>query len=174
MSFKSWLFKEEQSMLQIPSKKQETLYDCGPAALYAIIKYFKIKPSSYEDLVKDCKTTNYYGTDPKNIIKVASDYGLKTKEYNDMTLKQLESVLDKEKPVIINIQAWCNDNLIHDLSCGHYVIAIGYDENNIYYKDPFFHAKNTSKMAKHEFLKRWKDKKSNGKILNHHAISFWK
>jgi len=29
-------------------------------------------------------------------------------------------------------------------------------------------------MTKEEFLKHWKDKKSDGSILNHYAIAFWK
>lgn len=177
MNFKLWFLKEEeeeQSMLQITSKKQESNYDCGAAVLYSILKFFKVKTGSYDELLKDCKTNEKSGTDPNNIIKVANDYGLKTKEYNNMSLRQLQNVLDKGNPVIINIQAWCEEKQMASLSCGHYAIAIGYDEENIYFKDPFYFSKGTRKMPKDDFSKRWKDRKSNGKILNHYAISFSK
>ena len=174
MQFKSWFFNEEKVMMAIPYKHQTENYDCGPAALFSILSFFNVGPKDYSQLIQDCKTTKRNGTDPDNIVKVAKSYGLRTKEYHNMTLKKLEELLDKEKPVIIDIQAWGNENKYKNLTSGHYAIAVGYDDKKIYFQDPLYYRKSRRSMDKEEFLKLWKDKKSDGSILNHYAIAFWK
>lgn len=161
-------------MIAIPYKHQIENYDCGPAALFSILSFFKVNPKKYQQIIKDCKTTEKDGTDPDNIIKTAKFYGLKTKQYHNMTLKKLEELLDAEKPVIIDIQAWGNKHKYKKLASGHYAVAVGYDDQKIYFQDPFYHRKSRRSMDKKEFLKLWKDKKPDGKILNHYAIAFWK
>jgi uncharacterized protein YvpB len=91
-----------------------------------------------------------------------------------MTLKKLQETLDNNKPVIIDIQAWGNENKYKNLTSGHYAIAVGYDDKKIYFQDPFYYKKSHRSMSKENFLKYWKDKKSDGSILNHYAIAMWK
>lgn len=174
MQFKDWLLQEERVMLPLPLIKQTSSYDCGPAALKTILSYFKVGPKNYNQFVKECGTTEETGTDPKNLIKVAKFYGLKTKEYYNLSINQLEKLLDENKPVIIDIQAWGEKPQIKNLSSGHYAIAIGYDDKKIHFRDPFYLAKNSRSMNKKEFLKIWKDKKTNGEILKQYGIAFWK
>ena len=53
-----------------------------------------------------------------------------------MSYDDLEGFIDKKKPVICLIQAWNGDSdydYSKDWEDGHYVIAIGYDKNNIYF-----------------------------------------
>ena len=161
-------------MIPLPFRKQTSNYDCGPAALFSILSFFNVGPKDYSQVIQDCKTTKRSGTDPDNIVKVAKSYGLKAKEYHNMTLKKLQELLDKEKPVIIDIQAWGNQNNYKNLTRGHYAIAVGYDDKKIYFQDPFYHAKNRRSMNKNDFLKRWKDKKTNGEILKQYGIAIWK
>lgn len=161
-------------MIPLPLRKQTSNYDCGPAALKSILSYFKVGPRSYNQFVKECGTTERDGTDPKNLIKVAKSYGLKTKEYHNMSIDQLEKLIDENKPVIVDIQAWGEEKQIKNLSSGHYAIAVGYDNKKIYFQDPFYQAKNRRSMDKKEFVKRWKDKKTNGEILKQYGIAIWK
>ena len=161
-------------MIAIPYKQQIKNYDCGPAALFSILSFFKVGPKNYLELIQNCKTTKRSGTTPENIIKVAKYYGLKVKEYHNMTLKKLQETLDNNKPLIIDIQAWGNENKYKNLTSGHYAIAVGYDDKKIYFQDPFYYRKSYRSMSKENFLKYWKDKKSDGSILNHYAIAMWK
>ena len=54
-----------------------------------------------------------------------------------MTVKELQEWLVKDVPVIVLIQAWKDDDdptpYPADFDDGHYVVAIGYDFDNIYF-----------------------------------------
>ena len=55
-----------------------------------------------------------------------------------MSISEIQKYIDEKKPVIVLIQAWSNypTNYHKNFKYGHYVIAIGYDENYLYFKDP--------------------------------------
>jgi len=165
---------EEKVMIAIPIKKQKSDYDCGPAVLHSILSYFKVAPETYKGLIKACKTTKRNGTSPSNIIEVAKSYGLNAKEYRKLSINKLQKMLDDKKPVIIDIQAWGKEFQYEKLNAGHYAIAVGYDLNNVYLRDPLYCKKNKLIISKIDFLKRWKDKTPNGEILKQYAIAVWK
>jgi predicted double-glycine peptidase len=43
------------------------------------------------------------------------------------------------RPVIVQIQAWGDEgtDYTNDFDDGHYVVAIGFDENYLYFEDPW-------------------------------------
>lgn len=60
--------------------------------------------------------------------------------------------------MIVLIQAWKNDDNLtpypNDFSDGHFVVAIGYDRDYIYFEDPWIHGSLTY-MRKQDLFDRW-------------------
>jgi len=158
-------------MIPLPKVEQVSDYDCGPAALRAICLYYQVGPQDHQQFIKDCRATKKDGTEPENLIRVAKQYGLKTKESRNMSVDELQGYLNQKKPVIVDIQAWGEG--YDDLESGHYVVAIGYDEKNIYFEDPSLHSHKRGSLSKRELLSRWKDKKANGEELHQYGIVMW-
>lgn len=77
-----------------------------------------------------------------------------------MTVSSLVSYLAGGRPVIVLIQAWKDEDDIPydtDFSNGHFVVAIGYDNEYIYFEDPWIHGSLTY-MLKTDLAKRWHGK----------------
>ena len=93
----------------------------------------------------------------EDIIAVAESYGLQYIS-KTMTITEIKSYINKEIPVLVVLQARTlkkNINRETDWDDGHYVIAIGYDDDNIYFEDPG-NFKRTF-LSYDEFKKRWHD-----------------
>jgi hypothetical protein len=89
--------------------------------------------------------------------------------------------MDAGRPVICSIQAYADDDKPKDYTKdgnGHYVVAIGYDENgNWYFMDPSANYKGTPANPRYaylpeaEFLKRWhEDEGMHGKQEPHRHL----
>jgi predicted double-glycine peptidase len=172
--FREWLIVEEKVRIPLPKVQQVSDYDCGPASLRAICQYFKVGPKSHKEFIKECETSKKYGTRPEDLIRIARKYGLDAKEYRNMSLKSLENFLDEGKPVMVTIQAWGDKKYYDKLESGHYAVAIGYDQEKIYFEDPSVHKRKRGALLKEEFLDRWKDRKRNGEVLKQYGIVMWK
>jgi uncharacterized protein YvpB len=115
------------------------------------------------------------GADPIHIKKAAKKYGLEVKEFRPMTFEQLERCVDQRRPVILMLQAWGYRRSYKGVwSDGHYVIAIGYDEERIYVEDPSIHG-SRGFITRKELEQRWHDVEGKD---NHHTrrlgIAIWK
>ncbi len=75
-----------------------------------------------------------------------------------MTISLLENSLDQKRPVIVLIQAWKDDDdpipYPSNFDNGHYVVAIGYDRDYIYFEDPWIHGSLTY-MSRSDLYDRW-------------------
>jgi uncharacterized protein YvpB len=75
-----------------------------------------------------------------------------------MTVSSLTGVLSTGRPVIVLIQAWKDEDDLtpyeYDFEDGHYVVAIGFDNDYIYFEDPWIHGSITY-MSKGELSDRW-------------------
>jgi predicted double-glycine peptidase len=56
-----------------------------------------------------------------------------------MLISDLENSIMRGRPVIVQIQAWGDEgtDYTNDFDDGHYVVAIGFDENYLYFEDPW-------------------------------------
>ncbi|MEK6819776.1 MAG: C39 family peptidase, partial [Nanoarchaeota archaeon] len=179
-------------MLDFPRLRQFHNYDCGALATQAVLQYYG-KDIREDKIMKLLKTKN--STKIGNISKVLGKYGLKTKT-KQFTISQVKRYLDKEHPVILVLQAWdarnkdledlkketefyrkkgvAKKDWEHDWCDGHYVVAIGYDKNKMYFEDPGLVLKEYLKFD--ELIKRWHDaggKKSKGKKYIHFGIAVY-
>jgi len=158
-----------------PKCMQRKGYSCGAAVFRILCKYFKVGPKTEKDCMKLLKTNCKRGTEYIEIVRNAVELGLHVKVKMDMDLSELKQYLDEKIPIICSIQAWGNpanyDRAIH----GHYVIAIGYDQENIYFEDPSIFTPSRGYLGKKEFLERWHDiDGESDKDCNGLGIAIWK
>jgi predicted double-glycine peptidase len=75
-----------------------------------------------------------------------------------MTVSQLQDTLASGYPVIVLIQAWKDEDdptpYALDEDDGHYVVAIGYDNEYFYFEDPWIIG-SLAVMKKTELAERW-------------------
>lgn len=169
-NFKIWL---ENEIIQLPVTRQQKTYSCGAGALRAICNYFQVGPEN-EKKLRELLDTNYEdGTPPENIIRIAKSFGLTVREKHDMTLEELITHISKNHPVMVPIQAY-GDERKYEKShqSGHYVVAIGFDKEKIYFEDPALDGEVRGKLNKKEFLERWHDKDCDDKVHKRYGIIF--
>jgi len=150
---------------------QKYRYTCGVAALQSILVYYNLYPYKQEDLINKLMADTEVGTEPVNIVKYAKKMKLKVKEYHEMTSQQLRGQLNKQHPVICLIQAWGSPENYISGSDGHYIVAVGYDEENFYFVDPILEGV-FGYLPAEEFERRWYFNDENQK-LKQYGIAIW-
>ena len=100
-----------------------------------------------------------------------------------MTLEQLQESLDNGKPVICSIQAYDEHHSAEKRAeiykkdeNGHFVVTIGYDEENVYFMDPSLYGRR-GYLPKPEFEQRWHDDEGTTDKPNpiqHLGLVIWK
>lgn len=124
-------------LLDFPELRQIFEFDCGANVLQSVLAYYGIEINE-EKILKEAKTSKK-GTLVKNMENVIKNYGLKMCSAS-MDIADVKKYIDKKIPVILLIQAWSKNkknDWQKDKKDGHYVAAIGYDRNNIYFEDPY-------------------------------------
>lgn len=158
--------------ISLPELAQEDSFSCGPAVLKAILYYYGIGPASIETIENETHTSQEDGTSPNDLSLAAAKYGLKVEIKEKMTINQLKSAINSNRPVVCAIQAYGDNKSYKDYKFGHYVIAIDYDDKNIYFQDPNLHDER-GYLPVDEFLDRWHDKDKNGKVYSQLGIIIW-
>lgn len=157
-------------ILNFPNGRQSEKWSCGSSALQMVLQYYGIDVIE-RNLIKDLKTTEKKGTEISNIIKYLNDNNFKSESIENMTIDDLKKYINKKIPVIISIQAWKGDDKIkyeNTWEHGHYTIVIGYTENEIILSDPS--SNNLTYLTYNQLIKRWHDKDSSKKYINHGII----
>lgn len=162
---------DKTNLLWVPMARQCTSYSCGVAVLRSIFGYYGEEDVREDNLVKILASGPKIGTDYKRIVEYSRSKGYKVEIYYAMTLQQLKKSIRAGKPVILPIQAWADTpiNYKDDWNDGHYVIAIGFDKQKIYFMDPSTFGYYTY-IPTTNFLKRWHDIDQRGIKLIHFAI----
>lgn len=143
-------------LLEFPELRQMFNYDCGASVTQNVLVYYG-KEIREDALLKEEKTNPKEGTAIHNIVKELHHFGLKTIE-REMTLDDVKKFLRGSVPVILLLQAWTDQEKVdwnNDWEDGHYVVAIGYDHEKIYFEDPS--AFERTYLTFEELRKRWHD-----------------
>lgn len=149
-------------ILQFPELRQVYNFDCGASALASILTYYGIDVR--EDKLMSLAETSKDGTGLAGIAKVLEYYGLEF-QMGSISTEELKLFINEGYPVLITLQAYKISDLPYT-ECwddGHYVVAIGYDERNIYFEDPSSYKR--TKLSFVELVERWHDIESNGTKL---------
>lgn len=158
--------------IPIPDIRQKSGYTCGPAALSAIFSYWGEFVDEGE-LALELGSDPIGGTPPDRLKKAAASRGYRTVWHEDMSNHELKAYLEDGRPVIITVQAWASTPAELAGDSGHYVIAIDYDDVNVYFEDP---ALDDSRgyIPWAELEQRWHDKDMLGRPYNRLGLAIWK
>ncbi|HEY9731004.1 MAG TPA: C39 family peptidase [Drouetiella sp.] len=163
------------NLLKVPLMRQATDYTCGVAALQAVLAYYG-QDIRENVLAKILKANHKNGTRYKNIAEYAKAHGVPVVIHRDMTIKQLEQSIRDGHPVLCLIQAWADPrkhfDYADDWNDGHYVVAVGFDNKQVFFMDPST-AGHYTYIPLSDFEKRWHDVDGAEK-LNHFGMTFMK
>ena len=160
-------------LIHVPTTRQSTEYTCGVAALQSIFAYYG--DDVRENLLaRQLKANAKNGTNYHKIAKLARTKGYTVNVYTNTTLVRLKKFLDARQPMICLIQAWTGHQVdfANDWNDGHYVVAIGYDKDKLYFMDPSTLG-NYTYIPTEEFLVRWHDCDEKEKLV-HWAMEIYK
>lgn len=169
-----------ENLIAIPVVLQGTGCTCGVACVQSVLYYNGI--DFREDLLAaELGCTSENGTDIDRIIsflthvmvaRFGKEYeGIEAQKREDITIAELCQAIDGGHPVICCLQAWYGESgydYSDEWDCGHYAMAIGYDESRIYFMDPSTLG-NYTYIDKDEFLTRWHDR-SRDEVCSHMGI----
>ncbi|MFZ7102836.1 MAG: C39 family peptidase [Peptococcaceae bacterium] len=144
--------------IKVPLTHQATNYTCGAAALQSVLYYYGVQMR--EKKVADSLDSNpAVGTEYQNIADLAAKLGFRVEIKLAMSEEALQEYISREIPVIILIQAWAAKQVNYQNHWGdeHYVVAVGFDEGNYYFMDPYTLGHYTY-FPRSELLKRWHGK----------------
>jgi len=165
--------EDDVDIMDVPDVRQSTRYTCGASALEAVLLYFGVEKIE-DDLAEELDTTSEDGTTAEDLVRVAKAHGLKAEKRENMTLDDISKCMSEEHPVIVAIQAWPSDgdkDLSKTYGDGHYVVAIGMDDENVYFEEPSLLG-SRGVLTHKDFLERWHDKEEDGDRVQHLGIVF--
>lgn len=154
------------NIIKVPLTRQATPYTCGVSALQSVLAYWG--DEQREDVLsRACKSNSHIGTAYTRIADYAKSRGFLVDIRKNMKLTDLKTILDKNQPVICLIQAWPERvvDFSKDWEDGHYVVAIGYDADRVYFMDPSTLGHYTF-IPTAQFEQRWHDTDGKEKLYN--------
>lgn len=153
-------------LIRVPLSRQATDYTCGASALQSVLGYYgeNVREAA---LAKQLRSNYEAGTRYQDIARIAKKRGYSVSIIRNAKLENLKALLDKGIPAICLIQAWPERHVNYkdDWDDGHYVVAIGYDENNVYFMDPCTLG-NYTFIPTSEFLDRWHDRTTGERLVH--------
>jgi predicted double-glycine peptidase len=148
----------------VPIISQASSHSCGAAALMAALIYFGVFDGPESELHAPLAVTPEQGTHPDRIVAVARERGLTADKRTGLTLADVEQALAQGAVVILAIQAWPDQGQApRDAGAwearwedGHYVVAVGVDDRNLYVMDPSVRG-SYGFIPRGELPRRWHD-----------------
>lgn len=142
----------------VPDCMQANNYSCGVGSAQAVLQYFGTW--GYQDeMARAMGTSANDGTHPARLTSYLNKQGLKAQVQENMTLTDLEKVVNEGNLTIIDYQAYRespNVDYATDWEDGHYSIVVGYDKDKIYIEDPSMFG-SVGFLGRNELLTRWRD-----------------
>jgi predicted double-glycine peptidase len=158
-------------MLTFPKYRQSFEFDCGATATQSVLAYYGIDVNEGE--VIKLAGTNETGTMPAGISAAIKHFGLEQKS-GAMKMEEVKKYLDQNIPVVLVLQAWASHLVVdwaNHWKSGHYVVAIGYDEEKVYFEDPASSHRTFLTFEKLE--ERWHDVDTAGNKYDHWGMAIF-
>ena len=159
--------KLPSNLIRLPLTRQATNYTCGVAALQSVLAYYGEEYSEIP-LSKILKSNSTIGTAYKQIARFSEKQGFRVDIHKDMKIEDLKALIDKKLPVLCLLQAWSEaqpKDYRNEWQDGHYVVAVGYDDKNIFFMDPSTLG-NFAYIPETEFIDRWHDTDGKEKLTH--------
>jgi len=161
---------EDDNIIDFPDLRQDFDFTCGASSLQGVLIYYG-EDAVESDIADELGTTSDWGTEHFDIERVAKERGFVT-DAGTMSIEKLKEHIDNKTPVIIDIQAWSEKPDVDystDKDDGHYVVAIGYDDNNIICEDPS--SIGLATLSFEELEKRWHDIDKQGNEIRNWGLA---
>lgn len=145
-----------RKILEFPENRQVYNYDCGANSVLSVLQYYGYM--GREDKLMELGDTDSDGTSIEGIENILKHFKVGYETKQKMTIDEIRKHIDGGFPTIISIQAYPDDNnkdLENDIDDGHYVVAIGYDDNGIIMEDPSCCYR--TYLTDDELIERWHD-----------------
>ncbi|MFI5167041.1 MAG: C39 family peptidase [Thermoanaerobaculales bacterium] len=145
-------------LILVPLCRQATDYTCGVAATQSVLCYYLDCDWRQDKLSRLLKATPADGTNYTAIVRFVQSHGYTAEVHTNMTLQDLQGLLDEGTPVVCLVQAWAGHRVDYatDWDDGHYVVAVGYDADRVFFMDPSTLG-NYTFIPVADFLARWHD-----------------
>ena len=151
------IFETRRNILKFPRVQQPDSDSCGHACIAMILQYFELreKVGDLEKFPLSKKDVN--GLEPDSIVTILEEFKIKSSIKRDLTFDEIKELIDKKRPLIIELQAYTDkkEDLIKSYENGHYIVAIGYTLEYLIFADPSSYFKTYLKFE--ELLSRWHD-----------------
>lgn len=159
-------------ILTFPETRQATVFSCGASAVQSVLYYYGIEKRE-DELAESLGTSEEEGVTVGPIIEFLRGCDLRVCA-GEMTLDHLKSWIDAGVPVILMVQAWADGDCDYSsaLDEGHYVVAIGYDDERVIFDDPSLLG-NRGFMTFDELESRWHDIDEGDQVLDHYGVAVW-
>jgi uncharacterized protein len=170
--------------IPVPDVSQQTDYSCGASCLEAICKYYGVGKEDEWQFIRGLHLDRRVGVHPGQIHRLARSYRLSVRSYPLMTLARLKRELEWRHPVMLMIQAYGQDRVgkrrqvrwrrdyTPDWNDGHWVVAIGFDREGVFFEDPLLQGVR-GWLSFAELNSRWHDTGPHGKHLPHYGLAIW-
>ena len=145
-------------ILDFPDAYQDYDFDCGPAAVQAVLGYFS-RPVELTELTAALQADEEKGTPPDALCAELRRHGLDV-QFGQMGIAELRAAIEQGSPTILVLQAWPEKSPEAAWDDGHYVIAIGYLCDRILFEDPS--EDDLIWLTERELLDRWHDRDAGG------------
>lgn len=139
-------------LLDVPHVVQLDEYDCGPAALAAVLAFHDV-PATLAELTPLADPER--GTPPDVLVAEARRRGLDV-EFGSYSPRQLRQRIRADEPVLVCLQAWdagSDDD-------GHWCVVKGYGRGRFVLGDPS--EDEDVVLTEEELLDRWHDRDGDG------------
>jgi ABC-type bacteriocin/lantibiotic exporter with double-glycine peptidase domain len=142
-------------IIEYPETRQTFNFDCGANALVSALVFAGIEER--EDRVALLAGTTKSGTNTRGVLRVLRYHGLPLKAGKRMTPSDLRLAVDEGFPTLLTLQAYRESNRPYRTlwDDGHWVVAIGYDQDRIFFEDPSSFCRTW--LADEELRQRWHD-----------------
>jgi uncharacterized protein len=154
------LSQNNTTLLNVPFVNQPSNFTSGPTSLQAVLAYYGSN-TNLDTLINMTNSNPSNGTLPGAIENTANNLGFNAVIKENMTLENLQTYVIQGIPVIVDAQAWKNNetntqNWTDDQNNSHYMVVIGIDNTNVYFEDPAILG-SRGYIPNQEFLDRWHD-----------------
>lgn len=156
-------------LIDFPCVRQSTNFSCGAACTQGVLYYYGTEIRE-DNLIKEMGVLpteiEHSGINPHDLVGYLKKRGLQAELITEMSLETLGNFIQRDIPVIVAMQAWRMPEPDHDhyrrcYNDGHYIVAIGYNADVIFFEDPSV-LSNRAYLPIKEFIDRWHDKSYSG------------
>jgi len=166
---------DQHIKVPVPPLGQQDDYTCACGALRPVFKYFGVGPDPDEEAAysRGMDADPDDGTPPPELIKFAQDWGYQVEAREHLTIQDVLDFLDQGKPVVCAVQAWGTPANYRKRRSGHYVTAIGNDDERLIVHDPAI-KRNRGWRTFKDFDDLWYDQEPDGTNYDHWGAAIWR